>query len=88
MKHTKEELFFKEYADKHFENGYIYMQDTEKYNICVKTTLKMMQEFAKQESVELLECLDYVLGSFSLERTENFELLNKCKKAIKKATEN
>ena len=36
---------------------------------------------------ELLECLDYVLGSFSLERTENFDLLNKCKEAIKKATE-
>ncbi len=36
---------------------------------------------------ELLECLDYVLGSMSLERTENFDLMNRCKKAIKKATE-
>ena len=36
---------------------------------------------------ELLECLDYVLGSFALERAEKFELKRKCEEAIKKATE-
>ena len=41
---------------------------------------------AYDNNPELLECLDYVLGSFSLERTENFDLLNKCKAAIKKLT--
>ena len=35
----------------------------------------------------LLECLSLVLGSFSLEMTEHFDILNKCKEAIKKATE-
>ena len=36
---------------------------------------------------DLLECLDYVLGSFALEKAEKFDLIERCKLAIKKATE-
>ena len=60
----------------------------------LKTLCKLWGQGEEQEAnaklitaaPDLLECLDYVLGSFSLERTENFDLLNKCKEAIKKAT--
>ena len=41
------------------------------------------------ESVpDLLEALDLVIGSMALERVERFDLLDKCKSAISKATIN
>lgn len=43
-------------------------------------------ELLKQRD-ELLECVDLVLGSFSLERTESYSLMDKCREAIEKATE-
>ena len=36
---------------------------------------------------ELIECLNFVLGSFALERCEKFDLKRKCEEAIQKATE-
>lgn len=36
---------------------------------------------------DLLEALELVVGSMSLERVERFDILEKCKAAIQKATE-
>ena len=38
-------------------------------------------------SPDLIEVLDLIIGSMSLERVERFDLLEKAKAAIKKATE-
>jgi hypothetical protein len=55
-----------------------------------KTEADLREMYRKQEQLrdtapDLLECLQLVLGSFALEKTERFDLIEKCKETIKKA---
>jgi len=48
----------------------------------VKSTLQHHDDVLRQRD-ELRDLISKVLGSFSLERTEHFDLMNECKAAIK-----